>query len=271
MAMKLISILMCLGAVKAASPGDCAFVAVFADEPSQFGLLLLKDLEDQVFVTDRGLAADGSLNAVGSVTKSHKGQVAAGTVLKSNDFQGEGGSIAGDHLVAYTGSPEAPTLLCAVHMEDLSSPSRMLSGLEEGVSAVVLPESDNAFYTGPVVGTVDELRAAINDRSLWSSENVRPDDGRILSSFVIQSGSNTTTAMTETTTFMNSTMMTTTATTMFSTAEPTTMPPTTMPPTTMPPTTMPPTTTTAAPEEPPSAAVHAMAGVPVLLALLSMA
>ena len=255
-AMKLISIL-CFGAVKAASPGDCAFVAVFADEPNQFGLLLLKDLEE-VFVTD-GLAADGSLNA-GSVA-SHKGQVPAGTVLKSKDFQGEGPEGTGD-LVAYTGSLEAPTLLCAVHMEDLSSPSRMLSGLEEGVSAVVLPESDNAFYTGPVVGTADELRAAINDRSLWTLENVRPNDGRMLSSFVIQSGANTTTAITETTTFMNSTMMTTTATTMFST--------TAEPPTTMPPTTMPPTTTTAAPEEPPSAAVNAMAGVPVLLALLSM-
>ncbi|CAJ1416279.1 unnamed protein product [Effrenium voratum] len=157
-------------------------------------------------------------------------------------------------------------------MDDMEHSSRMLSGLQEGVSAVVLPESDNAYYTGPVLGTVDELRTAINDRSLWTSENVRPEDGRILSSFIIQSGANTTTAMTETTTFMNSTMMTTTATTMFSTAEPTTtMPPTTMPPTTMPPTTMPPTTTTAAPEEPPSAAFHAMAGVPVLLALLSMA
>ncbi|CAJ1386805.1 unnamed protein product [Effrenium voratum] len=272
--MKLTSILaICLGGAKALNPGDCAFTAVFADEPSQFGLLLLKDVEEEpVFVTDHGLMADGSLSRVGSVTKQHKGRVAAGTVLKSADFQGEGGSISGDHLVAYTGSAESPTLLCAVHMEDISAGSRMLSGLEEGISAVVLPESDNAYYTGPAFGTVDELRAAVNDRSLWTSENVRPEDGRILSSFVIQSGANTTTAMTETTTFMNSTMMTTTATTMFSTAEPTTtMPPTTMPPTTMPPTTMPPTTTTAVGEEPPSAAVHAMAGVPVLLALLSMA
>ena len=32
------------------------------------------------------------------------------------------------------------------------------------MSAVVLPESDNAYYTGPVLGTVDELRTAINDR-----------------------------------------------------------------------------------------------------------
>ncbi|CAJ1449166.1 unnamed protein product [Effrenium voratum] len=126
------------------TPGDCAFVAVFADEPSQFGLLLLKDLEDEVFVTDRGLTAEGSLNQVGS-TRHHKGQVAAGTVLKSKDFEGEGGSISGDHLVAYTGSPESPTLLCAVHMEDLSSPGRMLSGLEEGMSAVVLPEWPSAF------------------------------------------------------------------------------------------------------------------------------
>ena len=269
MAMKLTSLLaMCLGSVKALSPGDCAFVAVFADEPSQFGLLLLKDLEDEVFVTDRGLTAEGSLNQVGS-TRHHKGQVAAGTVLKSKDFEGEGGSISGDHLVAYTGSPESPTLLCAVHMEDLSSPGRMLSGLEEGMSAVVLPESDNAFYTGPAVGTVDELRAAINDRSLWTSENVRPDDGRILSSFVIQSGANTTTVETQTTTFMqNSTSMTTTATTMFSTMETTAGTTGTTAGTTM--TTAAPTTT-ALGEEPPSAAVNAMAGVPVLLALLSMA
>ena len=66
-------------------------------------------------------------------------------MLKSKDFEGEGGSISGDHLVAYTGSPESPTLLCAVHMEDLSSPGRMLSGLEEGMSAVVLPEWPSAF------------------------------------------------------------------------------------------------------------------------------
>ena len=36
--------------------------------------------------------------------------------------------------------------------------------LQEGISAVVLPESDNAYYTGPAFGTVDELRAAVNDR-----------------------------------------------------------------------------------------------------------
>ncbi|CAJ1346307.1 unnamed protein product, partial [Effrenium voratum] len=121
-AMKLTSILaICLGGAKALNPGDCAFTAVFADEPSQFGLLLLKDVEEEpVFVTDHGLMADGSLSRVGSVTKQHKGRVAAGTVLKSADFQGEGGSISGDHLVAYTGSAESPTLLCAVHMEDIS-------------------------------------------------------------------------------------------------------------------------------------------------------
>eukprot|EP00437_Effrenium_voratum_P017743 CAMPEP_0181452950 /NCGR_PEP_ID=MMETSP1110-20121109/29472_1 /TAXON_ID=174948 /ORGANISM="Symbiodinium sp., Strain CCMP421" /LENGTH=178 /DNA_ID=CAMNT_0023577251 /DNA_START=54 /DNA_END=587 /DNA_ORIENTATION=+ len=158
-------------------PADCAFTAVFADEPSQFGLLLLKDLEDEtLFVTDRGLAADGSLSSIGSVTKQHAGRATAGTVLKSSDFHGDSGSITGDHLVAYTGSAESPTLICAVHMDDMEHSSRMLSGLQEGVSAVVLPESDNAYYTGPVLGTVDELRTAINDRSLWTSENVRPED-----------------------------------------------------------------------------------------------
>ena len=43
-----------------------------------------KDLEDEtLFVTDRGLAADGSLSSIGSVTKQHAGRATAGTVLKS--------------------------------------------------------------------------------------------------------------------------------------------------------------------------------------------
>ncbi|CAJ1352860.1 unnamed protein product [Effrenium voratum] len=263
---------MCMAGAKALSAGDCAFVAVFADEPSQFGLLLLKDVDETVFVTDHGMAADGSLSQVGSVTKQHAGKVPAGTVLKSSDFQGEGG-VSGDHLVAFTGSKESPTLLCAVHMEEMAGgvASRMLSTLEDGVSAVTLPEADNAYYTGPAFGTVDELRAAINDRSLWTSENLRPEDGRILSSFVIQSGANTTTAVTQTTTFMaNSTSMTTTATTMFeTTVASTTMAPTT----TMPPVVVATTagaTTSVGATEPTSSAVNMLAGFP-LLAVLSIA
>ena len=49
----------------------------------------LQDVEEEpVFVTDHGLMADGSLSRVGSVTKQHKGRVAAGTVLKSASERG---------------------------------------------------------------------------------------------------------------------------------------------------------------------------------------
>merc|ERR1712072_1127233 len=92
--------------------GDCAVVGYQADNPDDFGVLLLEPISagQKIFATDNGVNSDGSLRSgegIRSFTAADA--VSAGTVLRSEDFSAaEAGKFAlssnGDQIIIFTGS-----------------------------------------------------------------------------------------------------------------------------------------------------------------------
>eukprot|EP00931_Biecheleriopsis_adriatica_P029082 TRINITY_DN17313_c0_g1_i2.p1 TRINITY_DN17313_c0_g1~~TRINITY_DN17313_c0_g1_i2.p1 ORF type:complete len:585 (+),score=139.34 TRINITY_DN17313_c0_g1_i2:25-1779(+) len=169
-------------------PGACAVVGFSADNPDDVAVLLLVDLEDgeRIYMTDNGVKNDGSLRRnEGVLSFTAQGITPTrGTVLRLADFATVEGSFAlsssGDQVVVFAGSPDSPIYLCALNSEsspgawqssaDSSSSSALPPGLQEGVNALALDETDNAAYAGGRSGSPEELLKAINDAANWISD-----------------------------------------------------------------------------------------------------
>ncbi|MGY4879352.1 ExeM/NucH family extracellular endonuclease [Vreelandella aquamarina] len=183
-------------------PGDIAITAVQTDNPDDFQFVALKGIAEgeEITFTDSGWADDGFRANEGAVTwTAPAGGVAPGTIIsfagQADQFREANGeavgnnglnlSGSGDQVIAFTGSPEAPTFLFAVQTSSSewqeggatgSNDSGLPPGLEEGVTAVAVGESvdaeyDNAAYSGTGTGTPAELLAAIADAANWSGDN----------------------------------------------------------------------------------------------------
>ena len=88
-------------------------------------------------------------------------------------------STSGDQIIAYQGDDSAPNFLYALHSNGgtwqadatSSTTSAIPTGLVDGVTAVSIPEIDNARYNGGTSGDAGSLLASISDDSNWGGSN----------------------------------------------------------------------------------------------------
>mmetsp|Transcript_58543 Transcript_58543/g.116257 ORF Transcript_58543/g.116257 Transcript_58543/m.116257 type:complete len:376 (-) Transcript_58543:219-1346(-) len=182
------------------SAGDCAVIALHADNPDDAAVVLLTSLAAgrQIMLTDSGARADGTLrDGEGILSHTAVSDEVAGTVLRLENFSAVSGSFAlavtGDQLIVFTGTRLAPTFLCALSTAgeqwdataDSPATSALPNGLTHGVDALALAHKANYEYSGPTSGTADALRAAIMDQTLWIGAN--DEKGPIPQYFTVQS------------------------------------------------------------------------------------
>ena len=148
------------------APGDCAVVG-FSVAESDFAVLLLAPLppNTQLFVTDCGVRADGSLrtSAEGIVAFSSADGARPGAVLSRGNFSKVQRSIklkSHDQLIVFVGSPQAPKYVCALQSyqsggelawqrdatDDATSalPPGLADGNSGGESALAIPAVERA-------------------------------------------------------------------------------------------------------------------------------
>ncbi|CAE7710034.1 Dnase1l3, partial [Symbiodinium sp. CCMP2592] len=217
-------------------PGDCAVVGFAADNPDNFGILLLRTFYagHQIKVTDSGVQSDGALrDGEGILQFDAEEELPAGTVLVFANFSTTEGSFAlsssGDQVIVFTGADSSPTFLCAINFEGSAgewqsdAASTAESALPPGIEdfSLALPETDNAGYSGPTEGTTEELRQWINTATYWSSSNSQAV--AFPAAFAIHTTTTTTASATMTTvTATTSGTATTTSSTTVATATATT-------------------------------------------------
>ncbi|CAE7260507.1 DNASE1L3, partial [Symbiodinium microadriaticum] len=193
-------------------PGDCAVVGFAADNPDNFGILLLRSFYagHQIKVTDSGVQSDGTLrDGEGILQFDAEEEIPAGTVLVFANFSSTQGSFAlsssGDQVIVFTGADSSPTFLCAINFEGSAgewqsdATSTAESALPPGIEdlSLALPETDNAGYSGPTEGTAQELLQWINTAASWTSSNSQAV--AFPAAFTIHTTTTTTTSATMTT------------------------------------------------------------------------
>eukprot|EP00928_Gymnodinium_smaydae_P090848 TRINITY_DN74560_c0_g1_i1.p1 TRINITY_DN74560_c0_g1~~TRINITY_DN74560_c0_g1_i1.p1 ORF type:complete len:738 (+),score=56.06 TRINITY_DN74560_c0_g1_i1:3-2216(+) len=208
-------------------PGDCAIIGMHADNPDDFGILMLADIRagEKIFATDNGILGDGSLRRTeGIISYTPASVLPAGTVLTQANFSTvEEGSFSlsssGDQLIVFIGSISSPEYICALNNEgsavwqsaaSSAATSALPQGLVNGVDAVALDEADNVAYAGPLNGTAISLRTSINNGSNWVRDNTAHPAFPLRFNVI---RSTTTTTSTTTTSTTSSTSATTTFTT----------------------------------------------------------
>ncbi|HEY8615852.1 ExeM/NucH family extracellular endonuclease [Phenylobacterium sp.] len=179
--------------------GDLALVGFSADQsttadhptalPKSLAFVLLRDVEagTQVSYTDNGW--NSATNAFrtgegfGSWT-APAGGAAAGTVIVISNLTGSlNPSGSGDQFLLFQGAQASPTFLFAVDFADgntawaanatSSNTSAVPPGLTVGSTALAFGP-DNAAYTGPTVGSVADIRAAIANPANWTTDDAGP-------------------------------------------------------------------------------------------------
>ena len=189
--------------VSTLSPGDLAIIGVNSDDSDSFKVVLLTDIEagTEIFFTDKGVKADGSLRSNEGIIKyTAPSALPIGSVIEytagvSGDFSSDSGSFSlsnnGDQVIAYQGTSASPSFIYAVHTNSTefqadatsANNSALPTGLVVGTSAVAVGsgagdgnEIDNSAYNGTVTtGTSAELLAAIGDAANWNGSNDRID------------------------------------------------------------------------------------------------
>ena len=166
----------------ALNPGDIAFTGFNSDNPDEFTFVALVDIPagEEIIFTDNGWFASGGFRAnEGSFTYVAPSDIAAGTVIQPA-VSGVAFSTSGDQIIAYQGDATNPSFLAAVHFDGTdyvnatsSNTTGLPTGLEAGVTALNLAETDNALYVGPTAGARDDLLAALNDPMNWALSNSR--------------------------------------------------------------------------------------------------
>eukprot|EP00434_Breviolum_minutum_P043516 symbB.v1.2.038796.t1/scaffold6109.1/size20858/1 len=213
------------------SAGSCAVVGFHADNPDDFGLLLLETVPANfvVYVTDRGVLSDGSLRSgEGILQYTSVEDVLPGTVLLLQNFSSSSGtfslSSSGDQIIAFSGSEASPSFMCGINFEgtswqstaDSASSSAVPPGLEASMAALALPETDNAAYVGNTTGTAQELLTRIQGTENWQSDNSAAVP--IPTSFVLLQDPTTSSSTSGTSTVTSTTTSTSATTSTISTA-----------------------------------------------------
>lgn len=163
------------------SPGDLALVGFNADNPDELAFVLLTDISTgtELHFTDRGwLAAGGFRSGEGTFTWTADQPFPRGSVIQPN-VSGIALSSAGDQIFVFQGDAAQPTLLFGLNAEGEgwqtdatnANSSALPHALTAGLSAIALPEVDNAVYSGPTSGTPDVLRTALTDPQQWQGSN----------------------------------------------------------------------------------------------------
>ena len=163
------------------SAGDIAIVGYNFDNPDEFAFVALTNIGAgaQIKFTDNGWKSSGEFrDTEGTITWTATSGVDAGEVVTLTN-PGLFFSTGGDQILAYQGDDSAPNFLYAVHSNGgtwqsdatSSNTSAVPAGLVDGVTAVAIPEIDNAVYGGPTSGDAASLLASISDSASWSGSN----------------------------------------------------------------------------------------------------
>ena len=205
------------------SAGDIAIFGVNADEPDDFGFVLLVDIDagTEIRFTDSGWKSDNTFRGgEGAVKYTAPTSLSAGTEIT---YQGNNGdfvadndatvgnngftlSASGDQVFAFQGVSTSPTFIYAVQTNSTvwqsdatnSSTSAIPLGLTDGTNAAAVgsgsgagAEWDNAAYdkdNSTMSGTAAVLLAAISTNSNWVGQN-SPRYDLTLYDFTITTGS----------------------------------------------------------------------------------
>lgn len=190
------------------SPGDLAFTGFRADGIEDWSFILFTDIIAGTVIrfTDRGWTSSNAFfTAEGTKEITFASDVSCGTEVYVNTSTNTattsagtvgtmanvpGGSLAlaasGDQLFAYQGSDASPTFIAGVNFDGTegtpwqstatnSNTSALPSGLTNGVNAVGLGETDNAYFncTGTVAGTISVVSGSIHTAANWTVSNSR--------------------------------------------------------------------------------------------------
>ncbi|WP_055447585.1 T9SS type A sorting domain-containing protein [Lacinutrix mariniflava] len=179
--------------------GDIAFTGYNSDSPEGFSFITFVDIPagTQINFTENGWQSNGEFrDNEGTAFWTSPGTVLpAGTQVLINDVNGNAStgiiftdgnfflSSGGDQIFAYDpnntpGGGDETGFYAGIHMNgnwDTNSTSSTTSAQPAslvGFSIAINPEVDNAIYDcSTFEGTVDELRAAINNPDNWTTNN----------------------------------------------------------------------------------------------------
>uniref|UniRef100_A0A7S4RXK8 Endonuclease I n=1 Tax=Ditylum brightwellii TaxID=49249 RepID=A0A7S4RXK8_9STRA len=202
------------GTCSGLSAGDVMVVTMNADNPDVVALVALSNIPEGVdlYMTDNAWTGSTFRSNEGVLKLTiPAGGISAGTVFGygdanlqyGNDWAKFAGSFAlsssGDTILVYCLESRTGNTFhlggfsfsgdWAYSGLDVSSYGTAFSALPADlgdVGAVTLPEKDNYVYTGPQVGTKEEIQTSISSTGYWSGSNTERKDP-ITTSFTITS------------------------------------------------------------------------------------
>lgn len=162
------------------SAGDIAITGFNFDNPDEFSFVLLTDIGSgtSISFTDNGwLSSGGFRSGEGTFTWTASTDLTAGTIINPS-LSSVAFSADGDQILAYQGTASSPTFIYAVNSEGSgwatdatnSNTSALPAGLTNGLTAVSIPEVDNAIYniSNGTSGTKAELLEKISNSANWT-------------------------------------------------------------------------------------------------------
>ncbi|MBX3481148.1 MAG: hypothetical protein KF842_12175 [Caulobacter sp.] len=166
--------------------GDIALVGAGSDTGvKSLAFVVLVDVNEGTVInfTDNGwLAAGGFRTGEGVVSYTvPPGGLTAGSVITIDGLTGSlNPSSSGDQITVFQGDLSSPTVLFSIDFADSnttyagdatnSNTSAVPTGLTFGDNALAFG-GDNVAYTGPLIGTREEILAAIADETNWTEDN----------------------------------------------------------------------------------------------------
>jgi hypothetical protein len=171
--------------------GDVAVIGYNANAPKSLALLLLQDMRAgaTLSMTDNAFAGNAFKTTEGVVTFTASSALPRGTVLSWNatatgwtTTQFFVLSTAGDNIVLFSGSSVATPgrfIYALTYNVAFDAPSSALTAnqcalpatLAAGKTALALPKLKGGRYSGPTVGSRDELLASVSNASLWTQSD----------------------------------------------------------------------------------------------------
>ncbi|MEI6695961.1 MAG: endonuclease [Bacteroidota bacterium] len=172
--------------------GDIAFVGYQFANPDKFAFVLLKDVSSNTTITFTDNAWDGNAfkTSEGSATwTAPPGGLIAGTLIKIEGTIASGGGTVnsnsmqfnqdGDQIIAFQGSSSFPVFITSISSNPFinlgivsASTSYLPSVLNNKSDAISFATVKyNGYYVGTTSGTINFLRAAINDSLNWITSN----------------------------------------------------------------------------------------------------
>ncbi|MEP0856232.1 endonuclease/exonuclease/phosphatase family protein [Trichocoleus sp. DQ-U1] len=165
--------------------GDIAIIGFNFDDPDQLAFVLLKDIASgtAIHFTNKGWQSSNEFRkGEGTLTWTANRNYSVGEIVNP-DLGSMKLSSDGDQILAYQGLATAPTFIYAINSNDSAwaenatsnNNSALPPGLTNGLTAVSIPEIDNATYniTNGTFGTRAELLAKISNPANWTGNNTQ--------------------------------------------------------------------------------------------------